>query len=157
NGSVVSSGLPAALSGLSLNWRVGPAGLAFGTRKFHQAHAMGGVRARLPLSPVHLRAKRQSNGDVLFSWIRRGRIDADSWIGEDIPHGEEFEKYRIEFTDMGDNIRRVAETSSPSWTYSNGKQLEDFPLQPSEIKVTVRQISATVGAGVAARCSMILP
>lgn len=157
NGSVVSSGLPAALSGFSLNWRVGPAGLAFGTRKFHQAQATGGVRARLPFSPVHLRAKRQSNGDVLFSWIRRGRIDADSWIGEDIPLGEEFEKYRIECTDMEDNIRRVAETSSPSWTYSNGMQLEDFPLQPSEIKVTVRQISATVGAGVAARCSTILP
>src|SRR5690606_34857530 len=78
NGSVVSSGLPAALSGLAVIWRVGPAGRAFVTRKFHQAQATGGVRARLPFSPVHVRAKRQSNGDVLFSWIRRGRIDADS-------------------------------------------------------------------------------
>ena len=63
--------------GLLLNWRVGPAGAEFSDARFATVQAAGGMRARLPLSPVHLRAKRKRNGDLAISWIRRGRSHAD--------------------------------------------------------------------------------
>lgn len=46
-----------------------------------------------PLSPVHLRA--EDNGTALkLTWIRRGRVEAESWIGE-IQLGEAVERYRV--------------------------------------------------------------
>ena len=42
--------------GLALNWRVGPTGAEFSSANFVALAETGGVRALLPLSPVHLRA-----------------------------------------------------------------------------------------------------
>ncbi len=50
-----------------------------------------------PLSPVHLAAK-QIGTDTHLAWIRRSRIDADSWVGE-VPLGEAEERYRLRLWD----------------------------------------------------------
>ena len=39
-----------------------------------------------PFAPVHLRARRDG-GDTRIDWIRRTRIDGDSWAGIDVPPG----------------------------------------------------------------------
>lgn len=41
-----------------------------------------------------------------FKWIRRGRIDEDRWIGEDIKIGEEREEYRVEIWREENMVRR---------------------------------------------------
>lgn len=46
-----------------------------------------------PLSPVHLKSERR-NDTLHLSWIRRSRVNADSWLGE-VPLGEENERYRV--------------------------------------------------------------
>jgi hypothetical protein len=46
-----------------------------------------------PLSPVHLKAEREGTS-LNLGWIRRGRVNADSWVG-DIPLGENEERYRV--------------------------------------------------------------
>src|SRR5262249_41261151 len=79
--AVRATGLAPCEAGLPLSWvgeplggmpgRVGPIAFA------------GGVRAETPRSPVHLRAQRGSDGAVVLSWTRRGRIDSDSWSAVD--------------------------------------------------------------------------
>ena len=53
-----------------------------------------GRTALRPLSPVQLRATRRSDG-VHLSWIRRTRIEGDTWAGE-VPLGEEIEAYALD-------------------------------------------------------------
>lgn len=150
NRAVTKAGLSPAQAGLELNWRVGPAGLDFGGDAFVGLAAAGGVRARLPLSPVHLRLSREPNGDARLDWIRRGRIDADNWLGEDIPLGEESERYRVEIARHGAAPVRIVETAAPRWSYTAAQIAADFPSRPAEIDVTVRQIGTFTGAGLPA-------
>ena len=154
--AIVKAGLTPQQTGMALNWRIGPAGREFGGPDFIGMQASGGVRALLPLSPVHLRLARAADGDATLSWVRRGRIDADSWLGEDIPLGEESERYRIEIATAGGAVLRTAETSEPRWTYAAAQQSADFPVRPADIEVTVRQIGAAAGAGLAAKKTFTL-
>src|SRR5690606_23509562 len=110
-----------------LNWKVGPVGHDFGGPDFITAQAIGGVRARQPLSPVHLRATRLAGGDVRLGWIRRGRVEADGWLAEDIPLGEENEAYRVEVSNGGGAVLRSVTVVRPEWTYAAAAIAEDFP------------------------------
>src|SRR5690606_25818822 len=54
NEAVVAAGLKPEEVGLELNWRVGPVGYDLSETHFASSTVAGGIRARLPLSPVHL-------------------------------------------------------------------------------------------------------
>lgn len=152
--AVRPAGLLAAEVGLPLNWRAGPTGEDFSGETFAQQRVAGGLRALTPLSPVHLKARRQAEGGLAVSWIRRGRVDADGWEGEDIPLGEEGEAYRVEVaTDTGTRKRSVT-VGSPSWIYPSAALSADFPSRPATAVVTVRQTSAAAGPGIAARLAI---
>jgi hypothetical protein len=153
---VKPAGLLASEMGLTLNWRAGPAGQDFSTETFADQAVAGGLRARLPLSPVHLEARRLAGGDLLVSWIRRGRIDADSWDGDDIPIGEESEAYRIEVSTAAGTSLRTATAATQSWTYPAADIDADFPVLPATAVIDIRQMSAAVGAGLAARLEVAL-
>jgi hypothetical protein len=56
-----------------------------------------GATALMPLSPVHLKARRGGAG-VTLSWVRRSRRDADGWNVE-VSLGEDDERYDIEILD----------------------------------------------------------
>src|SRR5690606_13308828 len=109
--AVQAAGLLAGEAGLLLNWRVGPAGSDLSGANFSDHAEIGGVRALLPLSPVHLRAAAAA-GDVTLSWIRRGRIDADSWTASDIPLGEEREEYQVQIAHAGGAVVRTDRKST---------------------------------------------
>jgi hypothetical protein len=148
--AVRPAGLFSSEIGLSLNWRVGPGGEDFSGPSFGRYTETGGLRALTPLSPVHLKAVAQAGGDIDISWIRRGRIDADSWLAADIPLGEETEAYQVDIAPAeGDTVRSVT-VSSPMWSYAAGAVAEDFPVPPEAVRVTVRQVSAAVGPGLPA-------
>ncbi|MBN9076943.1 MAG: host specificity protein [Rhizobiales bacterium 65-79] len=148
--AVRPAGLLSSEIGLSLNWRVGPSGEDFSGPSFGRYTETGGLRALTPLSPVHLKAVAQVGGDIDISWIRRGRIDADSWLPAEIPLGEETEAYQVDIAPAeGDTVRSVT-VSSPMWSYAAGAVAEDFPVPPEAVRVTVRQVSATVGPGLPA-------
>lgn len=154
--AVVPVDLAADLTGIPINWRIGPAGQDFGDQTFVQFEQAAGLRGRMPLAPVHLRLTREADGDARLRWIRRGRIDADSWLAEDIPLGEEFERYRIEIRPAGGAPARTVETTAPEWTYTAAMIAADLPPLPAGIDVTVRQIGAGTGAGIAARASFTI-
>lgn len=60
-----------------------------------------GSQAILPLSPVHGRAQKQDNGDVLLSWIPRSRAGARWRDAVDVPDGEAQRRWRVTWTDLG--------------------------------------------------------
>ena len=54
------------------------------------------------------------------SWMRRGRIDADSWTPSDIPLGEEREEYRIDIAPAGGAVVRSATVPNPPSSTQRG-------------------------------------
>lgn len=151
NEAVGAAGLKADEIGLALNWRVGPVGSNLTDAHFASTKIAGGLRALLPLAPVHL-CGRMDSGDFNLSWIRRGRVDADSWLHEDIRLGEEAERYLVEIEgDGGGAVIRTVMTTEPRWVYAEDMMVSDFGIVPDSIVVRVSQVSASVGAGVIMR------
>ena len=149
---VQAAGLLASEAGLLLNWRVGPAGSDLSGANFSDHSETGGLRALLPLSPVHLRAMTDGS-DVTLSWTRRGRVDADNWTASDIPLGEERVEYQVEIAHAGGAVVRTATTLAQSFLYDGADIAADFGAPPDEIDVTVRQLSLAAGWGLpATRC-----
>ncbi|TMV01517.1 baseplate multidomain protein megatron [Brucella haematophila] len=142
--AVSGVGLSASELGLQLNWRVGTTGKTFSDAYFDTVQQSGGLRGLTPLSPVHLKVDRAANGDLAFIWTRRGRIDADSWLGEDIPLGEERELYTVEVWQNGAVVRREQATS-PSWTYAKAIRTADVGVGAFDLRVAM--VSTKIGAG----------
>lgn len=150
NERVRAAGLLPGEIGLSLNWRVGPSGAVLSDERFAGQAMAGGSRARLPLAPVHPRCRPAATGGLAFSWIRRGRVDADDWAPAEIPLGEEREEYRIDVAAPGGPVARTVTVGMPSWTYAVGDILADFGGMPAQIDVTIRQLSLAAGWGIPA-------
>lgn len=148
--AVRPAGLLESEAGLLLNWRSGPSGLDLSGANFVTKAEIGGKRALLPLSPVHVKAARVGS-DLRFSWVRRGRLDADKWEASDIPLAEDREEYRIEIAPVGGTVLRTHTVSGPAWTYPAAGISADFGAMPAEIDITVRQLSVAAGWGIPAR------
>jgi hypothetical protein len=146
--AVVSLGLTDEERGRPLNWLAESLGRS-GGRSGPYVFA-GGVRAQTPLAPVHVEAVRRAGGDIAVSWIRRGRIDADSWDALDIPMDEPDERYLVEVM-AGGEVRRSAEVSTSSFVYSTTDELADFGSGQDLIDVRVRQRGRVVPFGIPAR------
>lgn len=109
--------------------------------------------ALLPLAPVHVQAKRRSDG-VHVSWLRRTRIDGDGWAGE-VPLGEDGEAYRLDIL-AGGSVKRSIACTAPQAVYVAADEVADFgALQPS-LHLCVAQMSGTVGTGYAADVTVSL-
>ena len=126
-------------------WLAGPAGVPFDGERFSSVTAALGVAALRPLSPVHLRVKRAGGGALVLSWIRRGRVRADGWTGEDIPLGEEAERYRVRVT--SDDRAEVFETDGPALAFTPAARGQD-------LRIEVAQLGAGFGEGDAARITI---
>ncbi|WP_193336504.1 baseplate megatron protein TIM-barrel domain-containing protein [Devosia beringensis] len=103
----------------------------------------------LPLPPVHLRARRQPDGDIVLTWTRCSRADGDGWGLADAPLEHAPEAYRLTILDGG-VVRRVIDVGSPTALYSSAEQLLDFGGLPGAFSFSVAQLSPVLGAGHAA-------
>ena len=133
--------------GAERHYRVGPASKPFDDIRYHHltfTHEGAGLRC---YAPVHLRAAR-NGADMMLSWVRRGRINNDSWLAADIPLGEERESYRLRIL-VGGVVKRELSVSSPSFTYSAAQMAADGATSVFEFEIA--QNSASIGAGLAAR------
>lgn len=114
-----------------------------------QTFAGQGVALR-PFSPVDLAAERDTAGDIVFSWIRRGRLGRTLMSGVDIPLSEAAESYAVDIMapDSPHTIVRTLTVSHPTATYTAAQQSIDFGSDSAtHILVAVYQISAAVGRG----------
>ncbi|TXR49873.1 baseplate multidomain protein megatron [Phyllobacterium endophyticum] len=150
NNAVSPAGLKPEETGLDLTWRIGASGEDFTDQYFSTVKRAGGLRALQPLEPVHIRSQTKANGEIHISWVRRGRIDADSWFAPDLPLSEERELYRVEIR-KDEKLVRSLEVEKPYWTYGLAQRQSDHGGLTSEIDFSVAMISAIVGPGRAAR------
>ncbi len=143
NGVPEQTELSSAQLRMARYYRIGPAVRSFDDASYvERVEAFDGNGLR-PYAPVHLRA-HLSGGDVSVSWIRRTRIDGDSWDLPEVPLGEESELYRVRVMD-GTSIMRETTTSTPTWTYTAAAMAADGAT--SEHRIDIAQISARFGAG----------
>lgn len=104
-----------------------------------------------PLAPVHLSAVRdRATGDIALSWVRRGRVEAESWGSAEIPLDYAPEAYRVSIGD-GAAILRTLEATTSSVLYAAAQQQADFEGPAAAFTYSVAQLSAVYGAGHAAR------
>ena len=69
-----------------------------------------------PYSVCHLKKRGALGADIDLDWIRRTRIDGDSWQSIEVPLGEESERYRLQVF-SGATLLREVTTTQPGWTY----------------------------------------
>ena len=126
--------------------RIGPGHLDPADPAFVEfSQVAGGIGLR-PLDPVHLKAQPVVGG-VQMSWVRRTRINGDSWAWVDIPLGEESQQYTVEIMDGQTSVRSLT-TNQPLAIYSDVEREADFGLPlPSTLTFRVAQISAIYGPG----------
>jgi len=134
------------LRNVEQHYRIGPSARGYDDPSYsHSVHAFAGNGLR-PLSPCFLRAQDQSDGSTELTWIRRTRIDGDTWEGIDVPLGEDSQVYRIRVL-RGDTVLREATVTSPVWTYDAVARVQD--TQDGLVQIEVAQVSAAYGAGLA--------
>ncbi|MBI3672356.1 MAG: glycoside hydrolase/phage tail family protein [Rhizobiales bacterium] len=144
NGAVVQPVLTLAEAGLAQTWRIGPAQYDL-TRKYVSIAHTGRLLGLRPLSPSQLRA-RLDGGDVVFSWIRRTRIDGDSWEVAEVPLGEDGEAYALDVL-SGATVKRSASVVTPAYRYAAADIATDFGAMPADFTLRIAQVSATYGRG----------
>ena len=137
--------LPGSVRGMAHRYRIGPASRPVSDPSYTEVtRAFDGVGLR-PYAPAHLRLRPLAGGDLGISWVRRTRIEGDSWQGYEVPLGEEFERYRLRFLGGDGALRREIEIGQPQWTYTATQQAQDG--LDGGLSVTVAQISALFGPG----------
>ncbi|MFD2175186.1 baseplate multidomain protein megatron [Rhodobacter lacus] len=142
--------LAPAARGLARHYRIGAAARPYDDPSFvPRVEAFSGVGLR-PLSPCHLRAAALGAGWAL-TWLRRSRVDADSWAGHDVPLGESEELYRVRVLEGG-ALRREAFVRTSAWNYSAQMRGDDGITGP--FVVTVAQVSDIFGPGLAAEIAL---
>jgi hypothetical protein len=136
--------LASSARGVLRHYRVGLASLGLSDhRVVHREFANPGIGLR-PYSVAHLTVQGGLGQAVTLDWIRRGRIDADSWDVPEIPLGEVSERYLVRVL-SGALVRREVEVTAPSWTYSPSAQLSDGAAPGDQVQVA--QISERFGPG----------
>ena len=148
----IASGLDALERSLQL--RVVAAGRDHGDPTALALDATPQATALKPLAPVHLKAARGASG-VTFTWIRRTRVDGDSWVGE-VPLGEDSEPYALDILSGSDGGAHADSDDAISALYAAADEIADFGAPQSSLHVRVAQLSATVGRGFAAEATLIL-
>ncbi|MEM7470050.1 MAG: glycoside hydrolase/phage tail family protein [Pseudomonadota bacterium] len=146
---VILNGAPSQISqelaqrGLERHFRVGPSLRPYDDpsyRYYVETFSAIGLR---PYAPAQLQLDREANGWA-FSWIRRSRIDGDSWASFEVPLSEDVESYHLRVV-KGGAVMREETVSSPNWIYSAADALSDSVSAPFEFQVA--QISQSYGHG----------
>lgn len=109
-----------------------------------------------PFAGVHVEGEREA-GDLTITWTRRDRLGQELPANTDIPMSESTESYEVDIlsADSPTEVLRTLTASSPSVTYTEAQQAEDFgsPV-PGAVTVRIYQLSATVGRGYAAEATV---
>ncbi|MEM1428783.1 MAG: glycoside hydrolase/phage tail family protein [Pseudomonadota bacterium] len=135
--------LSASARGLERHYRIGPADLPVDDPAMRYVVAAFEGAGLRPYCPVHLSVRDLEDGGLAVTWVRRTRLNGDSWAGEDVPLGEEREAYRVRVVGAGGDVLRSADVTTPSWTWSAADRAADA----GAIALEVAQISQVFGAG----------
>ncbi|WP_109314737.1 baseplate multidomain protein megatron [Pseudovibrio ascidiaceicola] len=149
DGGMTQNGLSRSELGLPLNWQAGKAGAGVGSEDYTSYEKTFTGRGERPLSPVHVRARAQADGNIFLSWVRRTRTGGDSWEVAEVPLGEALESYSVEIR-QGGVLKRSLSASKGFVSYTAAMQAEDFGGPAASFDVWVYQLSEVYGRGVPA-------
>jgi len=136
--------LASSARGLARHYRIGAAARGYDDPAVvHQVAAFTGIGLR-PYAPVHLVASRAANGDLTLRWIRRTRIDGDSWMSVEVPLGEDHESYLVRVFRGGELVREQV-VAVPEWLYPTALQVDDG--LSGAFRIEVAQVSDRFGPG----------
>ena len=142
---------PPQLRGITRRYRIGPSGRPVDDPSFVEiTHAAGATGLR-PYAPVHMKAVPDGAGGYTLSWVRRTRVNGDSWELPDVPVGEVSEDYLIRVW-QSDALVREEIVPVPSWTYPNTELVADGVVGTFDVEVA--QMSDLYGPGNEARISI---
>ncbi|MFW8634286.1 baseplate multidomain protein megatron [Cribrihabitans pelagius] len=129
------------------HYRIGPARRSLEDPSYVHVEASFDGNGLRPYAPGHLELTGALGGDISAAWIRRTRIEGDSWDLPEVPLGEESEAYRIRVL-RGTSVLREAVSATPAWSYPSAAQAADGAVAGDVLEVA--QLSARYGAGSAA-------
>lgn len=136
--------LASSARGLSRHYRIGPAARAYDDPSYvHIEAAFQGIGLR-PYSPCHLNALGEIGSNIGISWVRRTRVDGDSWESVEVPLGEAGESYLLRVLN-GNTVLREETIGNTNWTYSAADQVADGVA--GSFQIAVAQISDRFGPG----------
>lgn len=136
--------LPIAVRGLLRYYRIGAAARGYSDASVVlQTHAFNGIGLR-PYSVSHIAALGHPGNDIALTWIRRTRIEGDSWLSTEVPLGEDSESYLIRVL-LGASVLREVTVTQPIWTYTAAMQSAD--ATGASFQIAVAQQSTRFGAG----------
>ncbi len=144
DGAVGQVPVPSNARGLDRHYRIGPMIRSYDDQSYvHRVEAFAGVGLR-PYRPCHLTARRLPDGEVAVFWARRTRIDGDSWVGAEVPLGEEGEAYLLRISRLGIPVREVT-VGTPRYLYTATDQESDGV--EGAVAFEVAQVSVRFGPG----------
>ncbi len=97
-------------------------------------------RATLPLSPVHLAAVPQSDGDLRIVWMRRSRLGSDWSLQVEPPLGEDRERYRLSIADAEGSVLLERECDAPELVIAESTITDWKNHGHVAVAITARQI-----------------
>lgn len=100
-----------------------------------------------PYSPVHIKGDRNSSGDLVISWIRRTRAEAEWRDLVDAPLFEDAELYEAEILDGVDVVRTFTGLTTATAIYTSAQQVSDFGSNQASVSVKIYQVSTIRGNG----------
>jgi hypothetical protein len=144
NNALQQIDLSLSARGLSRFYRIGDAKRSYDDPNvIVQERAFAGIGLR-PYGVVHLRHLGAPGQDVSVSWIRRTRIDGDSWESTEVPLGEDREVYVVRVL-QGVATLRETTVNAPQWIYTAAQQSADGAA--AGFAVAVAQLSDRFGPG----------
>jgi GTA TIM-barrel-like domain/Putative phage tail protein len=154
SGVVQQMGISLDTLNKELNIKYGPSNKDIGDSSYKSTTKTFVGRGLMPYSPVHVSYSVAGGGDITISWIRRTRINGDSWnYTGDVPLNEAFEKYEVDILDGSDEVvRTLSVTNSTSVVYDASDQSSDGISAPFD--VIIYQMSDQVGRGVGRRTTI---
>lgn len=135
--------------GRHLRYRIGPPNADVASASMRELSATVGTAPLQPLAPVRTQARRSLSG-IALSWVRRSRVDGDSWEAVEVPLGEEIERYRVTIR-AGSGIVRVIEVGASAMLYETAQELADFGSPQATLDVELAQLSVVAGVGLSRR------
>jgi len=140
--------------GRHFRYRIGPPNADVASAAMREFSTMVGTAPLRPLAPVRVRARRLPAG-IALSWIRRSRVDGDSWEAVEVPLGEEVERYRVTLRAGGDVVR-IVEVGTPALLYETAQELADFGGSQAALDIELAQLSVVAGLGASRRGHIVV-
>ncbi|MDE2029610.1 MAG: hypothetical protein KGI97_03495, partial [Alphaproteobacteria bacterium] len=112
-----------------------------------------GMKTLCPFSPAQVTGARVSGtgSDLVLTWVRRARLNAE-WVDYiDVPLDEPEELYEADIMNGSAVVRVFTGLTAPTVTYTAAQQTIDWGASiPATFTVNIYQISSRYGNGAAA-------